>query len=91
MALHKNKEVTQKIVQEFGTNAQDTGSSGVQIALLTKSIKELTEHCKTHPKDVSTKRGLLKKVCQRRSLLDYLEKHDVNSYKNVIGRLGLKK
>lgn len=89
MAL--NKEVTGKLIKEFGTDAKDTGSSSVQIALLTESIKELTEHCKQHPKDVSTKRGLLKKVCQRRSFLNYLEKNDFDGYKNVIGRLGLKK
>lgn len=89
MAL--NKEVTEKLVKEFGVNAKDTGSSSVQVALLTESIKELTDHCKKHPKDVSTKRGLLKKVCQRRGLLNYLEKHDFAGYKNVIGRLGLKK
>ena len=89
MAL--NKEVTEKLVKEFGSNAKDTGSSSVQVALLTESIKELTDHCKKHPKDVSTKRGLLKKVCQRRSFLNYLEKNDFDGYKSVIGRLGLKK
>lgn len=89
MAL--NKEKTEKLVKDFGTNAKDTGSSSVQIALLTESIKELTDHCKRHPNDVSTNRGLLKKVCQRRGHLKYLEKHDFESYKNIIGRLGLKK
>ena len=89
MAL--NKEVTEKLVKDFGANAKDTGSSSVQVALLTESIKELTDHCKQHPKDVSTKRGLLRKVCQRRSFLNYLEKNDFAGYKNVIGRLGLKK
>lgn len=89
MAL--NKEVTEKLVKDFGANAKDTGSSSVQVALLTESIKELTDHCKKHPKDVSTKRGLLKKVCQRRAFLNYLEKNDFAGYKSVIGRLGLKK
>ena len=89
MAL--NKEQTEKLVKEFGANAQDTGSSSVQVALLTESIKELTDHCKKHPKDVSTNRGLLKKVCQRRGHLKYLEKHDFAGYKSIIGRLGLKK
>jgi small subunit ribosomal protein S15 len=89
MAL--NKEQVEKIVQTFGANAKDTGSSVVQVALLTESIKELTDHCKKHPKDVSTNLGLMKKVCQRRRHLKYLEKNDFESYKNVIGRLGLKK
>jgi len=85
------KDVIGKIVTEFGANASDTGSASVQVALLTESIKELTGHCKKHPKDVSTKRGLLKKVCQRRGFLNYLEKHDFAGYRSVIGRLGLKK
>ena len=89
MAL--KKEQIENLVKDFGTNAQDTGSSKVQVALLTESIKELTNHCKKHPKDVSTNRGLLKKVCQRRGHLKYLEKHDFDGYKNIIGRLGLKK
>lgn len=89
MAL--TKEVKNKIIQEYGINAGDTGSSSIQVALLTESIRELTEHCKKFPKDVSTKRGLLKKVCQRRSFLKYIEKKSVDSYKNIIGRLGLKK
>ena len=89
MAL--TKEVKDKIVKEFGINANDTGSSHVQVAMLTESIRELTEHCKKFPKDVSTKRGLLKKVCQRRSFLTYIEKKNSEAYKNIIGRLGLKK
>ena len=89
MAL--TKEAKSKIVQEFGINAGDTGSSQIQVALLTESIRELTEHCKKFPKDVSTKRGLLKKVCQRRSFLTYIEKKSTDAYKNIIGRLGLKK
>ena len=89
MAL--TKEVKNKIVQEFGINGTDTGSSNVQVALLTESIRELTEHCKKFPKDVSTNRGLLIKVCERRRLLKYIEKKSTDAYKNIIGRLGLKK
>ena len=89
MAL--TKEVKNKIVQEYGLNTSDTGSSHVQVAMLTESIRELTEHCKKFPKDFSTKRGLLKKVCQRRSFLTYIEKKSTDAYKNIIGRLGLKK
>lgn len=85
------KEVKNKIIQEYGINANDTGSSSVQVAMLTESIRELTEHCKKFPKDFSTKRGLLKKVCQRRSFLTYIEKKSTDAYKNIIGRLGLKK
>jgi len=85
------KEEKQNIFGEFGRNAQDTGSSQVQVALLTKDIMELTEHCQKNPKDHSTRRGLLKKVCNRRSLLTYLQKTDVNKYKEVVAKLGLRK
>ena len=89
MAL--KKEVKNKIVQEYGINANDTGSSSVQVAMLTESIRELTDHCKKFPKDFSTNRGLLKKVCQRRKFLTYIETKSPDAYKNIIGRLGLKK
>ncbi len=80
-----------KIVTEFGKNAQDTGSTEVQIAILTKDIIKLTEHCQINPKDFSTKRGLLKKVCQRRSLLHYLERVNAGLYRQLIAKLGLRK
>lgn len=85
------KEEKQNIFSEFGKNIQDTGSSQVQVALLTKDILRLTEHCRNNPKDHSTRRGLLKKVCNRRSLLTYLQKTDVSKYKEVIAKLGLRK
>ena len=85
------KEERQNIFGEFGTSATDTGSSQVQIALLTKDIMHLTEHCQQNPKDHSTRRGLLKKVCNRRSLLTYLQKTDVNKYKELVAKLGLRK
>jgi small subunit ribosomal protein S15 len=89
MALTKEERLN--IFGEFGINAQDTGSSQVQVALLTKDIVRLTEHCQKNPKDFSTRRGLLKKVCNRRSLLTYLQKTDVNKYKEVVAKLGLRK
>jgi small subunit ribosomal protein S15 len=85
------KEEKQNIFGEFGKNAQDTGSSQVQVALLTKDILKLTEHCKKNPKDHSTRRGLLQKVCSRRGLLTYLQKTDVNKYKELVAKLGLRK
>ena len=89
MAL--TREEKQNICTEFAKNTQDTGSSQVQIALLTKNIAFLTEHCQKHPKDFSSRRGLLKMVCNRRSLLQYVQKKDVNKYKELLAKLGLRK
>lgn len=85
------KEEKQNIFSEFGKNAQDTGSSQVQVAILTKDIVKLTAHCQQNPKDFSTRRGLLQKVCNRRSLLTYLQKVDVNMYKELVAKLGLRR
>lgn len=85
------KEERQNIFGEFGTSANDTGSSQVQVALLTRDIILLTEHCQKNPKDHSTRRGLLRKVCNRRGLLTYLQKTDVNKYKELVAKLGLRK
>jgi small subunit ribosomal protein S15 len=85
------KEKKAQIIKEFGMSAQDTGSSAVQVALLTDAIKSLTEHCQRFPKDVSTKRGLLKKVCERRKFIAYLERHDGKKHQEILNRLGLKK
>jgi len=85
------REEKQVIFNEFGQGAQDTGSSQVQVAILTKDIVKLTEHCQKHPKDFSTRRGLLRKVCNRRSLLAYLQRIDANKYKEVVAKLGLRK
>ena len=85
------KEVKQKLIKEFALNDQDTGSVEVQIALLTENIRLLTDHCQKHAKDFSTKRGLLKMVCQRKSFLNYIAKNNVDQYKKLIGRLGLKR
>ncbi len=89
MALSKEEKNT--IVKEFGKGLEDTGSTEVQVALLTKNIRMLTDHCKENPKDFSSKRGLLKMVCQRRSSLRYLQQKSEEKYKNLIKRLGLRK
>ena len=80
-----------QIVSDFKTHEKDTGSPEVQIAILTKRINELTEHLKTHKKDHSSRRGLLKMVGKRNSLLKYLTREDRTRYQNIIGRLGLRK
>ena len=89
MAL--NKEKKEKIVKKFGKNENDTGSIEVQIAILTEEINSLTEHFKEHKHDHHSKRGLLKKVGQRKSLLNYLIKHDVTRYRKIVKDLGLRK
>jgi len=85
------KEEKQAIMTEFGKNPQDTGSSQVQIALLSKNINKLTEHCQQNPKDFSTRRGLLQMVCDRRSFLKYVQKTDKDKYKELVAKLGLRK
>ena len=89
MAL--TKEVKQKIIKEFAKNENDTGSAEVQIAILTKEIDELTEHLKVHIHDYHSRRGLLVKVGQRRNMLQYLAKKDIQSYRELIKKLGLRK
>lgn len=84
-------EVKTKIVSDYKIHAKDTGSPEVQIALLTKRIEELTEHLKTHKKDFSSRRGLLKLVGKRNSLLKYLTREDRTRYQQIIGKLGLRK
>jgi len=80
-----------EIIDQFRIHEKDTGSSKVQIALLTKRINDLTNHFKVHPKDHHSRRGLLKMVGQRRRLLDYLKVKDPDQYKNLIQELGLRK
>ena len=89
MAL--TKEVKQSIIKDFARDEKDTGSSEVQIAILTEEIRILTEHLKEHKHDFHSRRGLLKKVGQRRNMLNYLAKKDVNRYREVIKKLGLRK
>ncbi len=85
------KEEKQAIMAEYATHEGDTGSPEVQIALLTKRINDLTEHLKVHKKDHHSRRGLLKMVGQRRSLLAYLTKVDIERYRSIIARLGIRK
>lgn len=89
MALTKEKKA--ELVKKFGANESDTGSIEVQIAILTEEINTLTDHFKEHKKDHHSKRGLLRKVGQRRSLLNYLIKNDVTRYRKVVKELGLRK
>jgi len=89
MALSKERKA--ELVKEFGKVKGDTGSTEVQIAILTEEINELTEHLKSHIHDFHSKRGLLMKVGKRRSLLDYLKETDVVSYREVISKLNLRK
>jgi small subunit ribosomal protein S15 len=81
----------QEIVAKFGENAQDTGSTRVQVALLTARINDLTEHLREHKKDHASRRGLLMLVGQRRRLLNYLSKHDLDAYRALIAELGLRR
>lgn len=85
------KEQKQEIVEKYGANAEDTGSTEVQIALLSERIKELTEHLKTNKKDHSSRRGLLKLVGQRKSLLKYLKRTELEKYRELIQKLNLRK
>jgi len=84
-------EVKTKVLSDFKIHEKDTGSPEVQIALLTKRITELTEHLRTHKKDHSSRRGLLKMVSKRNSLLKYLTREDRSRYQQIISRLGLRK
>lgn len=87
LELEKKKE----IISSFQSHENDTGSPEVQIALLSARIKYLTDHFKAHKKDHHSRRGLLKIVGQRRRLLDYLKKKDIERYRNVIQRLGIRR
>lgn len=85
------KEKITEIISQFGRTEADTGSPEVQIALLTERIIELTKHLNMHVKDHHSRLGLLKMVGQRRSLLNYLKNKDVDRYRDIIGKLGLRK
>ena len=86
-----SKDVKDQIIAEYATHEGDTGSPEVQIAVLTYRINELTEHLRTHIHDDHSRRGLLKMVGKRRNLLDYLAKKDINRYRALIAKLGLRK
>jgi small subunit ribosomal protein S15 len=84
------KDVKTSIIAEYKRGDSDTGSAEVQIALLTQRIRDLTEHLKTHKKDHHTRRGLLKLVGQRRRMLNYLKKVDIERYRAVVAQLGIR-
>ena len=86
-----SKEKKTSVMEEYARTPGDTGSPEVQVAVLTERIKELTEHLRTHHKDHHSRRGLLKMVGQRRGLLGYLKKKDIERYRALIERLGLRK
>ena len=81
----------QEIIKAYATHEGDTGSPEVQIAILTQRINELTEHIKVHQKDHHSRRGLLKMVGHRRNLLSYLQKKDIERYRAIIAKLGIRK
>ena len=85
------KEEKQEVILQNATHEGDTGSPEVQVAILTKRIADLTEHLKTHKKDHQSRRGLFKMIGQRRNLLNYLAKKDINRYRALIAKLGLRK
>jgi small subunit ribosomal protein S15 len=85
------QERKQEIVAQFGAGPQDTGNTRVQVALLTARINELTEHLRSHSKDHHSRRGLLMLVGQRRRLLNYLQRHDLEGYRALVRELGLRK
>jgi small subunit ribosomal protein S15 len=85
------KEKTQNLVEKYGSNAKDSGKTEVQIAILTEKINSLTPHFQKNPKDHHSKRGLLKMVGKRRSLLDYLASRDVKKYRTLIAELDIRK
>jgi small subunit ribosomal protein S15 len=85
------KEKKEELIGTYKKHDDDTGSPEVQVALLTERITNLTEHFKTHGKDHHSRRGLLKLVGQRRRLLDYLKRKDIERYRTIIGKLGIRK
>ena len=89
MALNLEQKTT--IITDYKLHEKDTGSSEVQIALLTKRVTYLTEHFKTHSKDHHSRRGLLKMVSKRRKLLDHLKKEDIIRYQSIISKLGIRR
>jgi small subunit ribosomal protein S15 len=89
MALLKEEKL--QIISDNARGDADTGSPEVQVALLSKRISELTEHLKTHPKDHHSRRGLLRMVGRRRRLLEYLKREDIERYRALIGKLGLRR
>ena len=88
MAVSKERKA--ELIKEFGKNEHDSGSAEVQVAILTERIRELTEHVKVHKKDHHTRRGLLMLVGKRRRLLTYIKQRDINGYRELIAKLGIR-
>jgi small subunit ribosomal protein S15 len=86
-----NTEATQQIIKDYQRSPGDTGSPEVQVALLSARIDQLSEHFKAHAKDHHSRQGLLRMVSTRRSLLDYLKRHDSDRYRTLVSRLGLRR
>ena len=86
-----SKEKKAELIEKYGKKPGDTGSTEVQVAILTERIRELTEHLRANPKDHHSRRGLLMMVGQRRGLLDYLKKNDIERYRSIIEKLGIRK
>ena len=86
-----SKDMKSQIIEKYKRDEKDTGSPEVQIALLTERINELTEHLKVHKKDNHSRRGMLKMVGKRSNLLNYLAKKDINRYREIVEKLGLRK
>lgn len=85
-----SKERKADLIKTYGKNEHDSGSAAVQVAILTDRIKELTEHMKSHKKDFHTRRGLLMLVGKRRRLLSYIKGNDINEYRELIAKLGIR-
>jgi small subunit ribosomal protein S15 len=83
-----NPDKKKRVIEKFKIHATDTGSPQVQIAILTEEVKELTEHLKTHKKDFSSRRGLIKKVSERRRLMKYLKREDAKAYDELMAKMG---
>ncbi|NLA58939.1 MAG: 30S ribosomal protein S15 [Firmicutes bacterium] len=85
-----DKDIKRQIIDEFKLHESDTGSPEVQIAILTKRINDLTEHLKVHKKDYHSRRGMLKMIGQRKGLLDYLKERDIERYRTLVAKLGIR-
>ncbi len=84
------KEETADLIKEYGKNEKDSGSAGVQVAILTERIRNLTEHLKVHKKDNHTRRGLMKLIGKRRGLLKYIKNRNIDEYRELIKKLGIR-
>ena len=88
--LSISKERTAELIKEFGTNENDSGSAAVQVAILSERIRNLTEHLKVHKKDNHTRRGLMMLIGKRRGLLKYIKARDIQEYRDLIAKLGIR-